>query len=129
MFEQRCWSVRIPFGRAKGGMTFHSLRHTGASRMLNRGADIKTVAEIGNWKNLTICSGIFTRLARRTSGRWRSWGRGQRGDRGGVCPIALSTVSAFCFSCCSFRRRPQMKIPPSPANGVSRAARPEIWWP
>ena len=54
MFRARCEAVEIPFGRAKGGITFHCLRHTGASRMLNRGVDIKTVAEIGNWKNLAI---------------------------------------------------------------------------
>jgi len=54
MFAARCRAVQIPFGRAEGGITFHSLRHTGASRMLNRGVDIKTVAEIGNWKNLAV---------------------------------------------------------------------------
>jgi integrase len=54
MFEARCRAAEIPFGRKEGGLTFHALRHTGASRMLNRGVDIKTVAQIGNWKNLTV---------------------------------------------------------------------------
>lgn len=54
MFARRCRAVDIPFGRAVGGLTFHALRHTGASRMLNRGVDLKTVAEIGNWKNLAV---------------------------------------------------------------------------
>lgn len=43
---------RLPTDRpsAQGGATFHCLRHTGASRMLNRGVDIRTVAELGNWR-------------------------------------------------------------------------------
>jgi integrase len=33
---------------------FHCLRHTGASRMLAAGVDVKTVMEIGGWKNLAV---------------------------------------------------------------------------
>ena len=53
-FTALCDRAGVLYGRAAGGITFHSLRHTGASRMLNRGVDIKTVAEIGNWRNLAV---------------------------------------------------------------------------
>jgi integrase len=53
-FAALCGRAGVPYGRKIGGLTFHCLRHTGASRMLNRGADIKTVAEIGNWKDWRI---------------------------------------------------------------------------
>jgi len=49
-----CERAGVVYGREAGGITFHSLRHTGASRMLNRGVDLKTVAEIGNWKDVTV---------------------------------------------------------------------------
>lgn len=44
----------LPRIRATGGLSFHSLRHTGASRMLARGVDIKTVQQLGGWQNLTV---------------------------------------------------------------------------
>jgi integrase len=53
-FEELCREAKIPLNRKAGGISFHCLRHTGASRMLNRGVDIKTVAEIGNWKDLNV---------------------------------------------------------------------------
>jgi integrase len=53
-FAALCGRAGVPYGRKAGALTFHSLRHTGASRMLNGGADIKTVAEIGNWKDWRI---------------------------------------------------------------------------
>lgn len=54
MFRAACESAGILGGRKAGGLTFHSLRHTGASRMLEQGADIETVRRIGGWANLTI---------------------------------------------------------------------------
>lgn len=53
-FTILCERAGIVAGRKLGGLTFHSLRHTGASRMLARGVDIKTVQQIGGWKNLNI---------------------------------------------------------------------------
>lgn len=53
-FRALCSRAGVVYGRKAGGITFQSLRHTGASRMLNRGADLKTVAEIGNWKDLAV---------------------------------------------------------------------------
>ena len=71
MFEARCRAVRIPFGRQVHGLTFHGLRHTGASRMLNQGVDIKTVAEIGNWKNLAVLQRYLHPIGRPTGRPWR----------------------------------------------------------
>jgi integrase len=53
-FAALCAHADVACGRAVGGITFHSLRHTGASRMLNRGVDLRTVAEIGNWRDLAV---------------------------------------------------------------------------
>lgn len=54
MFHLTCTRANIPIGRAVGGVTFHCLRHTGASRMLAAGADVKTVMRIGGWRNLRV---------------------------------------------------------------------------
>ena len=52
MFSEACARAEISHGRAAGGMTFHCLRHTGASRALENGADVRTVQELGGWSNL-----------------------------------------------------------------------------
>lgn len=52
MFADACAKAEIDHGRAKGGLTFHCLRHTGASRALEAGADVRTVQELGGWSNL-----------------------------------------------------------------------------
>jgi integrase len=44
----------LPRLRKAGGLSFHCLRHTGASRMLARGVDIKTVQQLGGWKDITV---------------------------------------------------------------------------
>lgn len=44
----------LPRYRKAGGLSFHCLRHTGASRMLARGVDIKTVQQLGGWQNLNV---------------------------------------------------------------------------
>ncbi len=54
MFAAACAAADIPYGRKLGGVTFHSLRHTGASRMLEHGVDVKTVMRIGGWRNLRV---------------------------------------------------------------------------
>jgi integrase len=53
MFYEVCAKADIETGHDRG-LTFHGLRHTGASRMLERGIDIETVRRIGGWSNLTI---------------------------------------------------------------------------
>jgi integrase len=54
MFLEACRRAEIPTSRKKGGVSFHCLRHTGASRMLAAGTDVKTVMLIGGWKNLKV---------------------------------------------------------------------------
>lgn len=46
--------AEIPVGRDSGGISFHSLRHTGATRMLRAGADPKTVMTVGGWSSLKM---------------------------------------------------------------------------
>lgn len=46
--------AQVPIGSRTGGVSFHCLRHTGASRMIEAGVDVKTVMEIGGWKNLKV---------------------------------------------------------------------------
>jgi integrase len=47
-------AANIPIGKNSGGISFHSLRHTGATRMLRRGVDPKTVMDIGGWKSIRM---------------------------------------------------------------------------
>lgn len=54
MFAEACASAKVTTGRRTGGISFHCLRHTGASRMLEAGADVKIVMEVGGWKNLKV---------------------------------------------------------------------------
>lgn len=50
----RLAQAKIPVGRDSGGISFHSLRHTGATRMLRAGVDPKTVMRIGGWASLKM---------------------------------------------------------------------------
>lgn len=54
LLERACKACRprIRYGRKVGGITFHALRHTGASRMVAAGVDLRTVQEIGGWSSL-----------------------------------------------------------------------------
>jgi len=54
MFQRLCEAGGVTYGRAARGVTFHSLRHTGATRMLSRGVDVKTVMAIGGWRDLKV---------------------------------------------------------------------------
>lgn len=54
MFDGACKAAKVATGRKTGGVSFHCLRHTGASRMLAAGVDIKTVMEIGGWRSLVV---------------------------------------------------------------------------
>jgi hypothetical protein len=52
MLERACKRAKIPYGRAAGGVTFHTAtRATGATRMLRQHVDPATVQAIGNWKD------------------------------------------------------------------------------
>lgn len=50
-FDALCQKARIPHGRENGGVTFHCLRHTGATRALQKGASVRTVMKLGGWKD------------------------------------------------------------------------------
>lgn len=54
MFRSLLARAGLPPMRREGGLSFHCLRHTGASRMLARGVDIKTVQQIGGWQNIHV---------------------------------------------------------------------------
>lgn len=51
MLQRACKKANIPYGRGVG-LTFHALRHTGATRMLEAGVDLRTVQELGGWSSL-----------------------------------------------------------------------------
>lgn len=53
-FRAACVKAKVQLGRKQGGVSFHCLRHTGASRMLAAGTDVKTVMRIGGWRNLRV---------------------------------------------------------------------------
>lgn len=59
MFNEACQRARIPYGSKADGLTFHALRHTGASRMLQRGVDIETVRQIGGWADYKVLMGYL----------------------------------------------------------------------
>lgn len=53
--RRTCQKLGIPFGRAAGGVTFHAAtRHTGATRLVAAGVDLRTVQEIGGWSSLSM---------------------------------------------------------------------------
>lgn len=52
-FHDLCQLAVVPHGRKAGGVTFHCLRHTGATRALQRGASVRTVMKLGGWKDET----------------------------------------------------------------------------
>lgn len=54
LFADVCTRAKVTIGREADGITFHALRHTGASRMLAAGVDVKTVMLIGGWRNLKV---------------------------------------------------------------------------
>lgn len=52
MFKRVCEAAGIPYGRAQRGVVFHSLRHTGTTRMLEAGINPLAVMEQGGWTEL-----------------------------------------------------------------------------
>lgn len=54
MFKAACLAAKVQLVRKEGGVSFHCLRHTGATRMLESGVDPKTVMEIGGWRSLVV---------------------------------------------------------------------------
>jgi integrase len=54
VLERACARAGVTFGREHGGITFHSFRHTGASRMIAAGVDLRTVQELGGWSDIRL---------------------------------------------------------------------------
>lgn len=52
MFVELCRRAKITQGRKNHGVTFHSLRHTGTTRALERGVPIRAVQAAGGWQSL-----------------------------------------------------------------------------
>lgn len=50
-FDLLCQRANVPHGRAADGVTFHCLRHTGATRALQNGASVRTVMKLGGWQD------------------------------------------------------------------------------
>lgn len=52
MLERACKRAGVPYGRAAGGVTFHTAtRASGATRMLRAGTDPRTVQGVGHWED------------------------------------------------------------------------------
>lgn len=54
MLRRACRKAGLPYGRAQQGLTFHSLRHTGATRLIEAGVSVRIVQEIGGWTTLQM---------------------------------------------------------------------------
>jgi len=53
MLEDGCRRAGIKYGLRRG-ITFHSLRHTGATRMVEAGVDLRTLQELGGWSSMRM---------------------------------------------------------------------------
>lgn len=51
LFTELCDRAGVPHGRLSGGITFHSTRHTGASRAARK-VKLRVVQQLGGWKSL-----------------------------------------------------------------------------
>jgi len=58
--QTACIAAGVDYGRKAGGLTFHhATRRTGATRMLQRGAELKAVQAIGHWKRPDVMLEIY----------------------------------------------------------------------
>lgn len=51
-FVTACETADVPYGRAVGGVTVHSLRHTGATRAIAAGHSLRAVQLLGGWSDI-----------------------------------------------------------------------------
>lgn len=51
MLIRACARAKVRYGRGRG-ITFHALRHTGATRMVDAGVSIRVIQELGGWQSL-----------------------------------------------------------------------------
>jgi len=53
MLERACRRADVPYGREHGGVTHHTAtRATGATRLHQEKVDLKTIMDLGNWKDV-----------------------------------------------------------------------------
>lgn len=55
LFAKLCARAEVPHGRQVHGVTFHSIRHTGATWALQRTGNLKAVMQLGGWKTVPQC--------------------------------------------------------------------------
>lgn len=55
LFDKLCARANVPHGRHVHGVTFHSLRHTGATWALEKSGNLKAVMQLGGWKTVPQC--------------------------------------------------------------------------
>jgi integrase len=51
MLARACAVADIPYGRGKG-LTFHGLRHTGTTRLVDAGVPLRIVQDLGGWQSM-----------------------------------------------------------------------------
>ncbi len=51
-FHDVCVAAGVPHGRALRGVTFHSLRHTGATRFMASGGSLRDLMQQGGWADI-----------------------------------------------------------------------------
>lgn len=83
VLKRLCQRAKVPYGRAKGGITFHwATRKTGATRLiLDRQAPVPAVQRQGNWKTADVLLNIYAeadRNAQQQAVRLPSRSRGKR---------------------------------------------------
>jgi site-specific recombinase XerD len=73
MLQRACKAANVRYGRTAGGITWHTAtRATGATRMLRDRTDLRTVQQVGNWKDIRSVQSYLetdTRAARRAVNR------------------------------------------------------------
>lgn len=52
MLERACKKAGVPYGRKQGGITFHALRHTATTRLVDAGTPLRIVQELGGWQSM-----------------------------------------------------------------------------
>ena len=67
MLSGLCQRANVPYGKKKGGLTFHwATRRTGATRLVvDRGAAIPAVQRQGNWKTADVLLSIYAEADRK----------------------------------------------------------------
>jgi integrase len=61
MLKKACAKAKVPYGRDHGGITFHwATRRTGATRMIAKNTDLKSVQRVGHWKDPRVVLQIYS---------------------------------------------------------------------